>query len=184
MLKLKTRTTRSLAIVAAAIGLGAAAASPAQAYFSATLNVLPTTEPDICNVTLRADFPMSQSQAQAKINAGHKIVVRLWGEDPVYDDLLSGPHKIGIPGFHPYGAIFASPNGILLNMSWKMSAAKLNEDSAPGNPYDELDDLYAGVRLVDRNGNTVKSMESNRYRAYFGSQFRIENRNRQPCGKR
>jgi len=179
-----SKITRTLAIAAAAVGLGAAVAAPAQAYFSATLNVLPTTEPDICQVTLRADFPMSQSQAQAKINAGHKIVARLWGEDPVYDDLLSGPHKLGKPGVHQYGAIFASPNGILLNMSWVMSASRLNEDNAPGNPYDELDDLYAGVRLVDKNGKTVKSMESNRYRAHFGDAFRVENRDRQPCGKK
>jgi hypothetical protein len=182
--QLASRTRRVAAIAFAVAGFAAVStAAPASAYMTANLSIGSTMQSDICSVGLYGDFPMSKSEAQAKINAGYGVVVRIWGDDQYYDDLLAGPYRLGPYGHTiSYGQVWATDNGLQYVIRMDMTASRLNEDSVPGNPYDEMDDIYAGVRMVNKGGSTIAKVESNRVYGFFGDDFRIENRSRTPCG--
>jgi hypothetical protein len=94
---------------------------------------------------------MTQSEAQYLINTRHNVVIRLWGEDPASDDLLLGPDNA------PDDAL---SGGLYYSVAYKLPNSRLNEDWGE-------DDLYAGVRLVQPNGVTLRSAESNRVWGYF-----------------
>jgi hypothetical protein len=55
------------------------------------LSVTPT-QPGFQRVSISGRVTMTEAEAQGLIDTGHKVVLRLWGEDPFYDDLLLGPY--------------------------------------------------------------------------------------------
>ena len=101
---------------------------------------------------------MPDTEARNLIATNHGVVWRLWGEDPISDDLLAGPLTTTTSTFAGVGLRFRG--------SVVLTGSELNEDAAHA-PFDEIDDLYAGVRLVNSRGQTVKSVESNRVRGRF-----------------
>ena len=116
-------------------------------------------------VGIRGLVPMARAEAQDLIDRGHKVVFRMWGDDPLSDDLLYGPRGI---------SIWASEEGLKFNyLSWRVNSAFDEDDSR----FDEHDELYAGVRLVTSvsydaqhrltHGATVRSAETNRVGGYF-----------------
>lgn len=109
------------------------------------------------NVNLTGVVRMPQAEAQALLNSGHRIQWRLWGEDPVSDDLRFGPDP---PSKQPV----ATAQGIEFEGTRITSLGVLDEDDSV---FDDRDELYIGVRLVNAGGGTVKSGESNRFRRTF-----------------
>jgi hypothetical protein len=74
------------------------------------------------------------------------IAVRLWGEDQFSDDLLGGPYT---------PARWANHDGLRFALTHKVHVSLLNEDWGE-------DELYAGVRLLYPNTQTLRSAETNR----------------------
>ncbi len=92
--------------------------------------------------------------------------MRVWGEDPISDDLLHGPYVVSArfaPGATAY--ITAAPEGFKFHKETVVSQSSLNEDTAFPLEWDEI---YAGVRLVDSGGKTIRSAETNREIGPFG----------------
>lgn len=79
-----------------------------------------------------------------------RIEVRLWGDDPSYDDLLGGPYQLLIEGSEPYYSIDIC-----------MNADTLDEDIGG-------DEIYAGVRVYGYpSGALLETVESNRIHGSF-----------------
>ncbi len=86
--------------------------------------------------------------------SGHKVIMRLWGDDPSYDDLLRGPFE---------ATYFASSLGLGFTTKLRVRAIDLDEDIATLDPYiPGTDELYIGVRLVNSQGATVRLVDTNR----------------------
>ena len=127
-----------------------------------------------CKVSVDGLVRMSQTDAQGLINEGYKVVVRVWGEDPLYDDLMLGPYYLTpiLPGASAY--IAATTQGLKLHSDTAVNGSRLNEDRDPG-PGGISDELYSGIRLVNRSGMTIRSAETNRVGGHnfgFGCQGR------------
>ena len=102
--------------------------------------------------------PATQAEAQALVNSGHRVEFRLYGDDPVRDDLRIGPYAAtsfvpAAPDFQPMGLQFRK---VLLNVSDR----RLDEDIGG-------DELYVAIRLVDRAGKTVRSGRTNKVSGNF-----------------
>jgi hypothetical protein len=96
-------------------------------------------------------IPMSQAQAQTLISSGHGIVYRLWGDDPVLDDMLSPDSS-----FSRY--LWATPEGLRFQaVSLTLRSSLLNEDPLP---FDR-DEIYAAVRLLTSSRALKYRGESN-----------------------
>ncbi len=140
------------ATVALAIALSAAPANATIGPITANLTVT-RVQPGYYDVRVEGVVPMTAAEARGLIDSGHKIVLRLWGDDPVSDDLLHGPYESGF---------FVVPDKglgirrVLLRMSHRV----LNEDLGG-------DELYVGVRLVNSTGATIRSRETNRVNGDF-----------------
>jgi hypothetical protein len=159
-----------LAALAIPVGLWALPAGAAIGPVSARLTVTflgGTSEP--CGVAVDGLVRMSQTEAQTLVDTGHRVVVRVWGEDSFADDLLLGPYTL--TRRKPWNAsqyIAAAPGGLKIHLRDEVYGSDLNEDLYPDPAM--RDELYAGVRLVDSAGRTVRSGESNRVGEYdFGS---------------
>jgi hypothetical protein len=91
--------------------------------------------------------------------SGHRVIMRLWGDDPSYDDLLRGPFE---------ATYFGSSLGLGFTAKLRMRGIDLDEDIATLDPYiPGTDELYVGVRLVNSQGATVRLVETNRVRGNF-----------------
>lgn len=111
------------------------------------------------NVSVSGIVTMSQAEAQSLINSRHKIVYRLWGDDPVSDDFLFGPNEFGGT------EVTATPQGLRFQeLGFQLNRRFLNEDVST---FDNRDEVYAGVRLLTPTGATVRSRETNRVVGYF-----------------
>lgn len=143
-----------------------AAAAPAGAAIGpvtgAKLSLQASSKP-ICPLTVDGTVPMTQSEAQALITSGHHIVVRLWGEDPYSDDLLAEYH-LWRASILERSYISVTSKGLRFRVRARETARRLDED----NVHDlDGDELYAGVRLVDGRGRTVRAAETNRVYGTF-----------------
>jgi hypothetical protein len=98
----------------------------------------------------------STAEALQLYNSGYRVVYRLWGDDPSYDDLLWDTSYMSNYSAQPDGLHFS--NGLVLRSSF------LNEDTCWCDNHDEV---YAGIRLINSAGSTVRSAESNRVGGYF-----------------
>jgi hypothetical protein len=152
----------ALAAVGMIVGVSTAPADAAIGSVGAKLSVKYLSDPygPDCEVSVDGLVKMTQAEGQALIDSGHKIVVRVWGEDPIYDDLLLGPFFLtrGNPWNSRY--IAATPDGLKLHLKVAVSSRDLDEDRIP-NPG-MRDELYAGIRLVNSAGTTIRSGETNR----------------------
>jgi len=147
-----SRTRNAIAVMAAAaavtlVGLQAAPADAAVGAMTTGLRVTPVVgQPGYHWVQVYGNVKMSQAEAQHLINEGHNVVVRLWGEDQFSDDLLMGPYS-AVRGAHY--------DGLWFSIAHKVPNSLLNEDWG-------RDEIYAGVRLVQPNTQTLRSAETNR----------------------
>lgn len=143
----------SAAAIAMTVGVSAGPASAAIGPGAAELTVSPH-KPGYHNVAVFGKVSMSQTEAQSLIDSGHKIVLRVWGEDTFSDDLMIGPYN---------ATSFTSPvsNGLEFHkVLIGVNDNRLNEDWG-------RDELYVGARLVDSRGRTVRAFETNRVYGSF-----------------
>jgi hypothetical protein len=103
------------------------------------LTVTPS-EPGYGRLSITGSLTMSKAMAERLIDNGYKIVVRLWGGDPSWDDMLTGPFTARISATHA-GLEFHKELLAIGN-------SRLAEHLSAGN-------LYVGARLVDANGAIV-----------------------------
>lgn len=111
-------------------------------------------------VSVFGHVKITQAEAQGLIDSGHRIVVRVWGEDTFDDDFLLGPYVLSETSVR-YGHIRATAQGLAFGQYQRVNRGELDEDDDPG-PGGLRDELYAGVRLVSSNGTTIRSVETNR----------------------
>ena len=107
---------------------------------------------------------------------GYRIAMRAWGDDPVSDDLLIGPHYIPYkapstisptcihenqPATAAYSYFYRVPGALKIRgclRTSRMFRALNEDDTFP----DYGDEIYVGVRLLNPQGGTVSSAETNR----------------------
>lgn len=174
------RFRTSFALSAAALAV-TVAASPARAQAAVgsptgalTVDYLRGSDgarvsPTRCTVIVLGQIRMSRTEAQRLLNSGHRVIVRLWGEDPQTDDLLREYSLIqgesGTPGSIRRTQLWVNTEGIGFRTYERVSPGLLDEADAVGVP--ERDELYAGMRLVNSRGATVRSGETNRVTGMF-----------------
>jgi hypothetical protein len=104
---------------------------------------------------------MSQAAAQDTINHhDDNFALRYWGDDTNDDDLLFGP--VG-------ASTFAAPDGLHFERATALTHAQLDEDNGTLENIGDAgyDEIYVGARFLDRNGNTISKVESNRISGDF-----------------
>jgi hypothetical protein len=100
---------------------------------------------------------MSKAAAQDTINHNENtIALRYWGDDTNDDDILFGPVSPT--------TLFAADDGLHFERAATLSHLQLDEDSGTFENIGDggLDEIYVGARFLDRNGNTISKVESNR----------------------
>jgi hypothetical protein len=106
--------------------------------------------------------PYGVQAVQGLLNKGYRIQIRVWGDDPVYDDLLVGPVT---PEMYPaVNGPDATYGGLGFRADIPVSNNVLDEDDSF---FDERDEVYASIRLLDPNGHTIKSGETKRITRYW-----------------
>jgi hypothetical protein len=110
-------------------------------------------------------WEMSPASAQAAIDAGYRVVFRLYGDDLYSDQLLFGPYEYGT------GKIGTTATGLWFD-DYHLFIAKggiLNEDRKDPlrRSGDDRDEVYAEVQVIDPNGTVVRSGVSNLAVGYF-----------------
>jgi hypothetical protein len=127
-------------------------------------------------LTMHATVPLSPGEAPALTN--HRILVRLWGDDPVYDDLQlpSQYIKYGKPtaieprcGRFLGSYFYAEPTALKIRWCrWAPTpdgnTSLLDEDTSF---FDDRDEIYVSVRLIGLDSRTVRSDETNRIHGYW-----------------
>ena len=140
-------------LVATAALLSLASPASALAPPAAKLEVLNTSTANVYDVKVTGYIPMTQSEAQNRINAGEQVKIRLWEQDGLGnpDDLIFDLTT---------ATAFSSSRGLEFRLTWRASGNTLNQD--PG----FCEELYAGVRLM--NGTvTYTSATSNIFHGCF-----------------
>jgi hypothetical protein len=115
-------------------------------------------------VNVYGTWQMSADSAQAALDAGYRVVFRLYGEDPGPDPQLFGPYEYrdGKKGAISTGLWFDDYHLFLPKYS------VLNEDRPSWlNGNDQQDEVYAKVQVLDPNGNVVQTATSTVKRGYF-----------------
>ena len=159
---------RAAVALMAAMLITVAFSAPADAAIgqpSAQLNInIPPGHPEtpLCRVLVNGHVPMSPAEAQQLIASDHRIAIRIWGDDPVSDDLLGGPFYLVAGGANRW--IKASAVGLSFGLYVVIQASVLNEDIET---HIAIDEIYAGVRLVNSSTATIRSAESNRKWGWF-----------------
>jgi hypothetical protein len=148
----------AVAATALAAALSAAPANAAIGPVSARLTVAPNIQRYSVDVT--GVIRMSQAEAQDLINKDYRVVWKLWGDDPVYNDLLFGPDP---------ASITATSRGLEFHGARVTTGGVLDEDDSV---FDDHDELFARIHLVKgyvngRPGPTVKTGDSNNVGGYF-----------------
>jgi hypothetical protein len=142
----RTAVAISVAAVATAAGMSAAPADAAIGSPTGQLTVGPFS-PGYHNVAVFGTVPMTRAEAQSLVNSNHRIVLRLWGDDVFSDDLLIGPYN---------ATLVPTDKGLEFHkVLLQIDDDRLNEDWGQ-------DELYVGMRLVNPNGATIRSGETNR----------------------
>jgi hypothetical protein len=169
---IKSRLGLTVALGLTAIGLTVAPADAAIGPVTGAKLTVKSLGPIAvsCEVSVDGLVTMTQAEAQALIDSGHRVVVRVWGEDPIDDDLMLGPYYLTQILPRASGYIAATPQGLRFHKDTAVKGAQLNEDAgALGGTGDEL---YAGVRLVNAAGTTIRSGETNRVGGHnFGCSY-------------
>jgi hypothetical protein len=92
---------------------------------------------------------------QELIDAGYRIKIEGWGEDPIRDNRVFGPSVLR------GSDLTAWPAGMSYNLRRCIPFPILNEDTP------DSDEIYVKVWLLDRNNNEVRNIESNTIRRQF-----------------
>ncbi len=121
-------------IIAAGIGAGGVATASAA---TATLRI------DRISDGYRLYCRATVTGKSAKYYQGGRVAIRLWGSDEWYDDLIAGPINANYDGLY------------FSTYEWWINCDSLDED------WDGRDEIYAGVRVYNRSGTQVESVESN-----------------------
>lgn len=132
----------------AAVCAGTASAAPAVLYPSLTIVKSADCGSSKKFVGISATAKMSQVEAQRFIDhPGDEVDMRLWGEDPAYDDLVHGPVA-------PTRYV-VNTTGLLFEWSGCVANSRLNEDWGG-------DELFATIAFHDFRDGTVGLTETNR----------------------
>lgn len=109
-------------------------------------------------------LPMTQQQAQGLITGGYRVVWRMWGDDPISDDFLFGPDPASIASSPGALGLTSTTQGLAFKGSRVTTGGTLDEDDSF---FDDHDELYAAVRLLNSTGGTVRCGQSNVVGGYF-----------------
>jgi hypothetical protein len=145
--------TLLVCLVATAAVLGLASSASALSPPNAQLEVLNTPTANVFDVKVTGYVPMSQSEAQNRINSGEQIRIRLWEQDG-----FGNPDDLIFDLTTAYA--YSSSRGLEFKLTWRASGNALNQD--PG----FCEELYAGVRLMN-GGVTYTSATSNIFHGCF-----------------
>jgi len=155
----------ALALTAGAtLATAPASAAPANLSMTSEIRMTPVdssrTEGGYFNeqvIYIAGVVSMSKAAAQDTINHNENtIALRYWGDDTNDDDILFGPVSPT--------TLFAENDGLHFERAATLSHLQLDEDSGTFENIGDggLDEIYVGARFVDRNGNTISKVESNR----------------------
>jgi hypothetical protein len=148
-LKLRTAIAALIAALGVAVAIDAAPANASIGSMSASLSISPAGG-GLHNVVISGVVPTSSySEALALYYSvyysGYRIEYRLWGDDPIWDNLLFGPSGV---------SYYEAADGLHFYKSIQLKGKYLNEDWGG-------DEVYAGVRLLNSTGSTIQSAQSN-----------------------
>ena len=163
--------TRLLCAVLGAAALGLVGAAPASAIDQGCSGSSNSFRPQLSvsrnfqrwSVNVSGVLAMTQQQAQSLINGGHRVVWRLWGDDPVFDDFRFGPDPASIASSPGALGLASTTQGLAYKGSRVTTGGMLEDDSF----FDRHDELYAAVRLLSPTGATVRCGQSNVVGGYF-----------------
>lgn len=138
--RILARVALSAALLCASIaGAGASTASAA----TAKLTITPTGYANQCYVTVGGNVSGSYPR-------GFTSVVRIWGDDPVWNDLLIGPLSNSWPSYH---------NGFGRELT--VPCSTFNED------WEGRDEIFASVQIYDATGRQTESASSANLYGYY-----------------
>ena len=101
--------------------------------------------------------PSGGQVIQSLIQKGYRFEIRIWGDDPSSDDLLLGPFRPQM--LYMFDQSFnAGGLGYVLDAN-NIPNRWLDEDNSR---FDDQDEIYAGIRLLDPSGKTIRSIETKR----------------------
>jgi hypothetical protein len=103
---------------------------------------------------IRTD-PATLTGVQRLLDRGYRIRIRVWGDDPVYNDLRFGPATPDM---------YFARGGLGYRGQWYVGNSVLDEDDSF---FDDHDEIFANVRLLDPNGNTIRSGDTNSWSGYW-----------------
>jgi hypothetical protein len=156
----KIRTTLAVAAAAVAVMTVASPAAPAEAAVGsispASLSVSAPSNGLRTVVVSGVVRTSSRTEALQLYGNGYRVVYRLWGDDPSSDDLLWDLSYVSNYDAEPDGLHFS---GVIV-----MQSSYLNEDTCW---CDDRDEVYAGIRLINSSGTSIRSAESNRTYGYY-----------------
>jgi hypothetical protein len=99
--------------------------------------------------------PATLQGVQQLLDRGYRIRIRVWGDDPVYNDLLFGPATPDM---------YFARGGLGFRGQFLVGNSVLDEDDSF---FDNHDEIYANVRLLDPSGNTIRSGDTNSLGGYW-----------------
>lgn len=135
----------ALAALAAVVALTAAPANASVGSMSASLSISPAGG-GLYSVSVTGRVPTSTYSEALQLKNSYRIVYRLWGDDPIWDNLLFGPSGVF--------SVEARSNGLYFSNTIQLNGSYLNEDWGG-------DEVYAGVRLETYSGSTIRSAQTN-----------------------
>jgi hypothetical protein len=157
---------RLVCVLLGALTLGLVGAAPANAVYGCSAGLTYTFPAQlsvarnftIYSVNVSGVIPMTQAQAQALINSGHKVVWRLYGDDPVFDDFLFGPDPAQVGSTPGSIGLSSTTQGLAFKGLRGTPGGTLDEDDSV---FDDHDELYAAIRLLTASNGTVRCGKSN-----------------------
>jgi hypothetical protein len=154
----RAKTAAGLAVALGALAFGAAPAGAAPV--TGSLNIYKFAPGEHC-FQVEGRVPMNQYDAQGYINNGAFVDMRVWGDDPGYDDFLLGPVQGNgdyVPG---KPAIHASSQGIEVRWWACTPSSTLNEDWGG-------DEVYVGANVHAGGGaGWIGGFETRRFNGSF-----------------
>jgi hypothetical protein len=151
------------ATLAMTVGLASAPAHAATGM-SAHLTIQKENNQNACWVATEGLIPMNQYDAQGYINNGARMELRIYGDDPSYDNLQYGPYWYGGSTAGGYPQLWAAADGIHFFRTIRISCSHLNEDS--GWYEGSGDEIYVKAKFIDGDGG-VRQVNTNVVKGTF-----------------
>lgn len=151
--KIRTAIATLIAALSVAVMIDTAPANASIGSMSASLSISPAgggLQTVYVSGVVRTS---SESEAlNLYYSLGYRAVFRLWGDDPIWDNLLWDTSYMANYDAEPDGLYFS---GVIV-----VPSSRLNEDWGG-------DEVYAGVRLINSSGSTIRSAQSNTVNGNF-----------------